>query len=1150
MASISSGSASFTHQQGAAAIRNYQHRRRQHNEMDARMTAQQNLPQHQDYEEQQRLTYQRQLQEEEYSRSIASPGGSSSRMSRQQLAQRRLERRRQERRLRSNVLQSQTTSSQPIHQPPPPPSSEKSPISIMKKSSSYQTSSDQQFAHNHQRQPQHSQNTSSNYSSDSSSSANYVSPPILNRKQPSFPVEAGRPSQNNPNVFTQNGVVIDRTAFRPTRNRLRLPHESPSDEWSRNGSPATQNRGRVQRGQYQQRQQQQQYHQNPQIYVPDTPSQNSGSYDKQPERRGNNNLQPNWQQLDQQRLVYQKQEAGMYRGRKEHEQNVSYVSDDEDAYNDGRVNTSFNSQANTVKAENRSRSLSKERQLPRRWRHNRTTASVGRGGMSQTSVGTPLSAEDMSSPSQFQYTPRSRLAVTESLGQSEANTSMSSSHSLGVRSNLFQNNGRQGWRQDNVQNMQNQHQPSSSEYGWEDRHNRQSNHAHKNVVSPTRSVNSNYSEESVSVASIRKSWEGRVDHQRARAQDTSYDRRRNTDENQYGMWGGRDNNRVHQGEQRRGQRRNVNNKWKRNSSVPPPERRRRGYSDADGYQSDGGGYRSQLDRAELDAAHVSIDDARQRLWDQEERLRAVMPMDSFDSYGDVRHRRPVPSVGMASPGNVSTLSTGSALFKSKFVHAAALATQKRDLRVDGGRQNNFRYPTKREDESPRESSQITDSTADTTAPSSNHTSHGENARRQSAQTATLGTIAEAPQASVADLIARINAVSRDNPAEALARIDSIIKGESAVDIKPRQQNTGVSSLFNFDAAKKQPALKKRPGEDNASKDPPAASNVENRFAFGGDDHEDEEHGDPSVNESMSSDDSTVSSMTNPTYQSVQLKKSSNKRRDSERIPPSHQVVTTRTRRADKQVSSDKQELGSNQGEDSGFLTSAELQSHNENDWAASAFQSDYFTEFGGFRNASSQAVASSKTMQVKKNSTFHERNEIDNSHHLDKIESSNSHQERNEGIKQKVPKRPATPDLMNAVSSAFSDVNISFGDNTGATRDLLANAFSDLDKKVSDIDKKVQNQNVVSNAFSDVDISMERKTVSQRRKELEQLSKSMTGASEDGGNMNQNRKSPFDWDIDDPAPAKQQKKTEPTLRVKGNKKLTQKFANLVKAFER
>ncbi|KAL7493462.1 hypothetical protein ACHAWT_002458 [Skeletonema menzelii] len=1125
MASISSGSASFTQQQGAAAIRNYQRRRRQ-NEVDARMTAHQILQQ-QDDEEQQRLMYQRQLHEEDYSRRIASPGeSSSSRLSRQQLVQRRLERRRQERRLRTTDLQSQTTPSQPINQPPPPPPLEKSPRSIMKKSSSYQTMSDQQqYFHNHQRQPQHPHNTSSNYSSDSS--GNYISPPILNRKQP-FPDGSSYSNSDSHNVFTQNGVVIDRTAFRPTINRLRLPHESPSDEWSRNGSPVHQSRNR--RGQYLQPQQ---FQQHPQLYVPDTPSQNSGSYDAQAQMRGNIR-QPNWQQVDQQRLMYQRQEAARHGGHTGQQQNVSYVSDDEDTYNNGRVNTSFNSHANTVKTQNRSRSLSKERQLPRRWRHNRAAASVGRGGMSQTSENTPLSAEG--SP-QFQYTPRSRLAVTESLGQAEVNTSMTSSQ-----------NGRHGWREQNAQQIQNQHQPPSSGYSWGAQDDRQSHQTHQNVVSPARSENSHFSDrdqESVSVASIRKSWEGRVEQQRGRTQDTSYHRRRDTGENQFGMWEGRDTHRasqLRQGEVRREQNRNIDSKWKRNSSLPPPERRRGGglrheeYSDIDGYQSDGG-YRSQPERIEVDAAHVSIHDARRRLWDQEERLRAVLPQaDSFDSYGDVRHRRPFPSVGLASPGNVSTLSTGSALFKSKFVHAAALATQKRDLPVDGGRQN-FHYPNKREDESPKGSSQITDSTADTTAPSSNHTSHGENARKQPAQTtATMPSISEArpvaettPQASVADLIARINAVSRDNPAEALARIDSIIKGESAGGVKPRQHNSGVSSLFNFDAAKKQAVASKRPGKGNVTNNPAAAPHVDKRFAFEGDDHDDDAHDDPSVDESVSSSESTVSSMTNPTYQSVhesRRRKSSNKHSDLEGQPSSPQVVTTRTKGAEKQTFADNREPRSNRvDQDGDHLTKAKLKSFDKNnDWTASAPQSDFFTDFGGFRNASTQAVASSKTMQIKKNSTWNES-------------STPDHEE-------KEPKRPATPDIMNAVSSAFSNVNISFGD-AGATNDLLAKAFSDLDGK-----GKAQKQNAVTNAFSDVDISMEKKTVRQRRKELELLSKSMTGVSDDdAGNMNQNTSSAFDWDIDDPTPTKQKKKSEPTLRVKSNKKLTQKFANLVKAFE-
>jgi hypothetical protein len=257
----------------------------------------------------------------------------------------------------------------------------------------------------------------------------------------------------------------------------------------------------------------------------------------------------------------------------------------------------------------------------------------------------------------------------------------------------------------------------------------------------------------------------------------------------------------------------------------------------------------------------------------------------------------------------------------------------------------------------------------------------------------------------------------------------------------------------------------------------------------------------------------------------------------------------------------KQEHGASRGGDDGPLTKAKLKSFdNDNDWTTSAPQSDFFTEFGGFRNASTQAVASSRTMQIKKSTTSHVQKESTTAHA--QKESTISHHE------QKVPVRPATPDIMNAVSSAFSDVNISFGD-TNATQDLLAKAFSDLDGKgkaqkskahnqnvmtnaFSDVDisSKAHNQNVMTNAFSDVDISMEQKTVKQRRKELELLSKSMTGASEeDAGDVNQINSSAFDWDIDEPAPTKQKKKTEPTLRLKSNKKLTQKFANLVKAFE-
>lgn len=1110
---------------GGAAIRRqqYQQRLRRNEIIDARKMS--HLQQHQfiESEERRRMTYQRQLQEEEYNRSIASPGSSSSRMSRQQLAQRRLERRRLERRQLTNELRSQTIpmrsqqSEHPIHQPSlplPPPPSGTSPRSIMKKTSTYQTMRDQQYFHNHQ-------STSSNYSTDSSS--NFVSPPIMNRKQ--IP-ECGPIIHSKNQVFTQNGVVIDPTAFRPNRNNLsRLPHDSPSDEWSRKGSSISHSRG-GQHNTYQQ------YQQNPQIYVPDTPSQSSISHecDQRPQMSGIHIRQPNWHEIDQQRLIYQKQFASRNRRHMEQQQHFSYASDEEGPDNDDRrVNVSYNSQSGTP----RSRSNSRERQIPRRWRHNRAAASAGKDDMntSSLSIKTPVTNQDSS---QFQYTPRSKLAISESLAQSDVNTPMSSHSRSGGRLEEMRyplNNNRHGWRQNDSQHQHQQHQnqPPATEYGWgrQDRHYQHGwtpSQDHpirvQNVVSPSRSEASPYSDksqETASVASIKKSWEGRTKpnerQQRGRRRDAS-----SNGENPFGVWEERDSriSKLREGEQRREQRKNMENKWRRNSSLPPERRRGYGWRQdeySDGYHSDGA-HRSQHDRFDVDASPlVTRQDARRRLWDQDERLRAVLPKtESFDSIGDVRNRplqRPLPSVGLASPGNVSTLSTGSALFKSKFVHAAALATQRRDL----GHQKSPHFPIKIEDESPKGSSQITDSTADTTAPSSNHTSRGENAnssqfaKHPAQPTATMPSIAEAPQVSVADLISRINAVSRDNPAEALARIDSIIKGETAGEgIKSRQQNNGISSLFKFDSVTKQES--KMPCKEDVTDHPrvtrPSDRQGDKRFVF--DDDDDHEHDDPSIDDSLlSSGESTVSSMTNPTYQSVneiRRKKSLTnnlnppKKSESERKTSSPQFVTNTIKGVDYHMSIEKQETRSNRFGDDGPLTQAKLQSFDNDNYWASAPQSDFFNDSGGLRTASNQAVE-------PRFSTTRES---------------------------KMTRRPATPELMTVVTSAFSDVNISFGD-TDTTKDLLAKVFSD-------VDDTCRKQNVLASAFSDVDISMEQKTVSQRRKELEQLSTSWIGT--DGWSKEEPKKSP----------PKQKKKVEPPFRLKSNMKLTQKFANLVKAFEK
>lgn len=1128
MASISSYSSGSIQQ--ATAIRHYQQRRRRQNDFDGM------LHQQQDVAEEHRRMHQRQLQEEQYNRSIASPGSSSGRMSRQQLVQRRLERRRLERRQRTNhdLQISQTTPMRsqqnvqptPIHQPPPPGTS---PRSIMKKSSSYQNMRDQQYFHNQQ------QHNSSGYSTDDSSS-NFVSPPMMNRKQISdhHVDETSDHNNNTRQVFTQNGVVIDRNAFRPRNRGGRGPrlHESPSDEWTKNGNQISHHR----RALPQQNQYHEQYQHHPQIYVPDTPStqnsQNSEPYNQRSQMRGRSNerYQPNWQELDQQRFLYQKQLAARHRRQMvQQKQHVNYVSDDEGNKADNDV--SFNSQSKTpTMKHNRSRSLSRERQLPRRWRHK--TASVGKEGTSELSVNTGMESPHQ----QFEYTPRSRLAVSESLGQSEVNTPVSS-HS---RNYHPPHNDRHGWRQHNSQQQQQNH--------WGRR-------GRQNLVSPSRSEPSPHNQEAGSVASIKQSWEGRINPtspQRGRQRDNS---RRSNGENPFCVWEERESrvSKLRQEEQRREQQRSMESKWRRNASLPPPERPRRqlfrqeeysaGYqSDGgyrseslerrrgqewrqedyyDGYQSDGG-YRSEPNnrRVDVDAAHVTMNDARRRLWDQDERLRTALPQsESYDSVGDVRNR-PLPSIGLASPGNVSTLSTGSALFKSKFIHAAALATQKRNPQAHEGQQKSLHYPIKEgEEESPRGSSQITDSTADTTAPSSNHTSHEGNShfQKQPVQpNPTMPPIAEAPQASVADLIARINAVSRDNPAEALARIDSILKRENVGEVgKPHQdQNQGVATLFNFDSVKKQQVSNKRRNkEDIVASRPQAPPPHEKMSNF--EDDADHNHDDPSIADSLlSSGESTVSSMTNPTYQDA------NERR-RKKSPTNHPPTKSIDRKRDN--SSPRQETKPNRSGDDGPLTKAKLQSFNmDNKWSSS-LQSDFFNDYGGTRTSSSQAVAP-RTRQAQRSSAAPSEPKA-------------------------APKRPATPELMTAVSSAFSDVNISFGDE-GTSQDLLAKAFSD----VGDTGRATNvSRTVVSNAFSNVDISMEpKKTVSQHRQELEMLSKSWAGTeSEDYvTNQQQNPYNALGWTSEESKKSpKQKKKMEPTLRLKGNKKLTQKFANLVKAFE-
>jgi len=201
-------------------------------------------------------------------------------------------------------------------------------------------------------------------------------------------------------------------------------------------------------------------------------------------------------------------------------------------------------------------------------------------------------------------------------------------------------------------------------------------------------------EDTASVASIRKVWVDKTtilkEQQQQQAQRLAQQRRRE-------------------------QKKSIEDRWMNNrrrdtvKSVPPPEKR--GYKSQQheleaGYHSEGerrsssrpekhdGGYQSQ------DPDAITPKDARRRLWDEQERLRVVLPKNEKFQCNDVKgrwsdhmkggeHSNNYPSPpsqfqdGLASPGNNSGSSLGAGgRFKSKFVHAAALATQQRLANIE------------------------------------------------------------------------------------------------------------------------------------------------------------------------------------------------------------------------------------------------------------------------------------------------------------------------------------------------------------------------------------------------------------------------------------------------------------------------------------
>jgi len=557
-------------------------------------------------------------------------------------------------------------------------------------------------------------------------------------------------------------------------------------------------------------------------------------------------------------------------------------------------------------------------------------------------------------------------------------------------------------------------------------------------------------DETISVASLRKGWE--KSHSPADSKHTS--RSRNTapqsssghrqhDENSpFGVWTERSERllRARRREQRREQRKNIEDRWRSNfrggggavQSLPSSPQRQRNngkggqhqYDSGNdyGYQSEGGrggrsrperyddGYQSEgqdLVRSRNryyddrdDDYHQPVEeqqqkeveynpdqmmfnevpdtitpqDARARLWDQNERLRAVLPQNEMEGMGNVKDRwsehRPGDSV--VSPRSNFSGSSGGR-FKSKFVHAAAIATQQRAVNMNESNRGASYSPQRsqrhqqqrgnyevslsqhknlrRRDSSPHKRfnahkgsmavlSHYTDSTAETTTLDTNPSrSFGSSQRHQVSNTSTtVRRVSPSPKSSsgqqqqqahissmmppiaeqrassevgqsqvqnttsVAALISRINAVSRSNPEEALAAIDSIIKTQhnTSTDtghaVAPTQEvpptPVKIASLFSPTRNETPPIVNNAKNNKNKElhvgkdffqqkyeevlhsdslqviRDANAAV-VRDRASFDNSPVEE----DDDCGSFLSSEDSTVSSMTNPTYQS---------RRDHER----------------------------------------------------------------------------------------------------------------------------------------------------------------------------------------------------------------------------------------------------------------------------
>ena len=852
---------------------------------------------------------------------------------------------------------------------------------------------------------------------------------------------------------------------------------------------------------------------------------------------------------------------------------------------------------------------------------------------------------------------------------------------------------------------------------------------------PTNTFDDEGTIETVSVASLRKGWEKKqqrkqqqrsrvanyADRLQANPSHAAANQRSNkrSEDSPFGVWEERANRltKLRHKEQRREQRRNIESRWKdatgsRSSSLPPLKKKKKEKKQSSqnvdgGYQSEGGrsghdrdqmveGYHDHMmghHNEEADAEPITPQVARSKLWDDQERLRAVLPKLSEDSIGDVRDRwpdhRPATDEhhrtsghgggstlsGLGSPGNYSasvfsgTTSSGGTRFKQKFVHAAALATQKRAATEQQPQQSSKKDPV-------AVSSHYTDSTAETThiassgggsygsshlrAAARQHHHHHNNGRRVSPSPSkrcahTMPPIAEMapplPQTaattnttSVAELIARINSVSRSNPEEALAAIDSIIKREAGSSSgRNRKSQEAPRNVVEHTAASKEmprhrraapiPKSQSPPGSrlsypppppSSKANDNPAVRHLEKGLYFREEryeevlrsdaeevvrresmerHHQEDDFDDDDDDDSLfsSSDDSTVSSMTDPTYQEdvQERKKPSNIKRSSQQqeedpmLRPQKSWNTLKreyaTRKASPPNTMMKQQqpaaARTSNGEDRGldefefspddidiedvddphpqqqpppgqsntddnaprYCVNEPPKLSNLGDGAWVAFQGGRPPTDGsrrGERNAhryEHQAQTKAKPSGMP---------------HLVTPDRNDTAPQKN------VPKRATTPEIMMAVSDAFSNVDISFDSASPAVKELWPKESRPSDPPLNHLTQSVDgsSRQTISEAFSDVDISFgQEKTASQRRKELEQLASSWT----DGTHTTQAASS--SWFNNEPSPSrtsagattttsttassKQKRWVEPTLRLKGSKSLAKKFASLVKAYD-